>query len=83
MTTAVYRHLWSMTANTKARSRFGWYQVYRRLAPWALPCIPAFFWWSFIVWDDKNKNIMSLGFYKRNLYFWDTRRSGGESGWYA
>jgi hypothetical protein len=48
-----------------------------------LPVIPAFFWWSFIIWDDKYKSLMTLGFYKRNLYFWDVRRSGGESGWYA
>ena len=83
MTTAVYRHLWRMTEQSKARSNYGWYHVFRRLAPWGAPVVPAFFWWTFILWEDKQKAMLSLGFFRRELYYWDTRRSGGESGWYA
>ena len=83
MSIAVYRSLWGMTQHSKARSRYGWYHVYRRILPWAIPTVPALFWWTFLAWDEEYKKLITLGFYKRELYFWDARRSGGDTGWYA
>ena len=82
MTISIYRNLWNMTSQSKARNRYGWYQVYRRLGPWAIPAVPAFVWMAFVILPDDLQDLISLGFYKRNLYWWDTRLSGGSHGWY-
>ncbi len=83
MALGVYHKLWGMTSQYQARYSYGWYQVYRRLSAWMFPIVPAFFWYSFLAWEDPYKKLMTFGIFKRDLYFWDTKRSGGDTGWYS
>lgn len=82
MAKAVYHKLWAMTAQRELRWTYGWLKVYRNLAPWGIFWVPTALWFSFPALDDDKQNFLSMGFYKRNLYYWDTTKSGGDGGWY-
>ena len=82
MTKAVYQKLWAMTSQRELRWTYGWWKVYRNLAPWGIFWVPTAVWLAFPALDDDKQDFLSLGIYKRNMYYWDTTKSGGNGGWY-
>merc|ERR1719387_2113290 len=72
MTRAVYYKLWASTANWAHRKNYGWFQVWSRLAPWAIPGVPGCMWYTFPWWSDEWKKILTLGIYEPPLCHWDT-----------
>ncbi|CAJ1407757.1 unnamed protein product [Effrenium voratum] len=80
MTKAVYYKLWATTANWTQRTQYGWYQVWSRMAPWAVyVAMPTAAWYSFNWWSDEWKKILTLGIYEPPSIHWDYCMTGARS----